>query len=485
MKTLQDLISGMAVRGMHGNPDIPVTGLQLDSRLVEPGNLFIAVRGVHTDGHHFIRQAVEKGAAAVICEDLQEGDFGGTAIIVVENAAIAAGSTASAFFDHPSRKLILTGVTGTNGKTTIATLLHELFMAMGYPSGLISTIRIRVNNRSVTSTHTTPDVLSINRHLAEMVEAGCSHVFMEVSSHALVQQRVSGLEFAGGIFTNLTRDHLDYHPDFRSYLEAKKSFFDNLPAKAFALTNSEDRNGKVMLQNCKARQYTYSSRGPADFEGRVEEQTMQGMQLFINGREVWTRFIGRFNASNLLAVYGTAILLGEKPDPVLAALSNLMPVEGRLETVALGRGRTGIVDYAHSPDSLENVLNTLTELRRGGGRIITVFGAGGDRDRGKRPLMAEVACRFSDRIIITSDNPRTENPEAIIAEIRLGVPAAKEKLVLAITNRHEAIKAAAALAMPGDIVLVAGKGHETYQEINGIKHHFDDREELRGLTIDD
>lgn len=485
MKTLQDLITGITVLEAAGNPDIPVTGLQIDSRQVEAGMMFIAIRGTHNDGHQYIRQAVDRGAVAILCEELPAGDFGNTAFIRVENASVATGYVAAAFYGYPSGKIRLVGVTGTNGKTTIATLLYDLFMAMGYPSGLVSTIRIRINGVSIHATHTTPDAITINRYLAGMVEAGCSHAFMEVSSHALDQHRIAGLEFAGGIFTNLTRDHLDYHLDFKSYLTAKKSFFDNLPDTAFALTNTEDRNGMVMLQNCKARQYTYSSRGAADFEARLEEQSMQGMQVFINGREVWTRFVGRFNVSNLLAVYGTAVLLGDNPDSILTALSNLKPVEGRLEAIDLGKERTGIVDYAHSPDSLENVLKTLSELRKGDSKIITVFGAGGDRDRGKRPLMAEVACRFSDRVIITSDNPRTEDPETIISDIRKGVPAGKGQFVLAIANRHEAIKTALSLALPGDIILLAGKGHETYQEIAGIKYHFDDREELRKLMIDE
>ena len=481
MRPLKELIAGLDLLEVKGSADAMIGALHLNSAAVRAGDLFIAVKGTHADGHRFIGQAIEKGAAAILCEEIPEPANPGTTYIRVKESSRATGLVASAFFGHPSEKLQVVGVTGTNGKTTIATSLYNLFEDLGYPAGLISTIRVRMHHRTEEATHTTPDAISINRMLAEMVEEGCSHVFMEVSSHALAQHRTNGIRFRGGIFTNLTRDHLDYHPDFISYLQAKKSFFDSLPADAFALTNLEDRNGEVMLQNCRARQFTYSSRGVADFEARVVEQHIQGMEILLGGREVWTSLTGRFNVSNLLAVYAAASLLGVDRDQLLVAISRLRPVEGRLESVALGGERTAFVDYAHTPDALENVLSTLVELRPDGSRIITVFGAGGDRDRGKRPLMAGVACRYSDLVILTSDNPRTEDPDLILQDIREGVPADKQNHVMSITNRREAIKTAVRLSLPGDIILVAGKGHEPYQEIHGVKHHFDDREELLNL----
>jgi UDP-N-acetylmuramoyl-L-alanyl-D-glutamate--2,6-diaminopimelate ligase len=484
MKKLSELIGNIRVVECIGDPEVVITGLTMNSKDVAPGMLFAAIRGTRTDGHDYITQAIEKGAGAILCEQLPGIETGNTVLIKVENAGQSIGLLASAYFDHPSESLKVVGVTGTNGKTTIATLLYKLFEVLGYPSGLISTIRVCAHLDSQVATHTTPDAITFQRHLAKMVSAGCLYVFVEVSSHALDQHRVEGVRFSGGIFTNLTRDHLDYHSDFQSYLKAKKSFFDHLDSHAFALTNSEDRNGHVMLQNCLAHKYSYTTRGSADFEGRMIEQHIDGMLVSFESKEVWLRFIGRYNASNLLAVYGAARLLGQDQAGVLTALSQLEPVEGRLETVLLGNERIGIVDYAHTPDALENVLTTLADLKKAGTRIITVFGAGGDRDRGKRPLMAEVACRLSDQVIITSDNPRTEDPETIIEDIRRGIPAGSEGHVLNITNRHEAIKAAVALAQKGDLVILAGKGHETYQEINGIKHHFDDREELTKLKTD-
>jgi len=483
MRSLKGILSGLAILENRGGDEVMIAGLELNSAKIEKGFLFAAIRGSHSDGHRFIPQAIEKGAVAILCEEIPEYTHPGIAFIRVDNSAKAIGTVSSAFYGNPSEKLKVIGVTGTNGKTTVATCLYELFENLGYPSGLISTIRIHIHNKISETTHTTPDAITVSRLLAEMVEEGCSFVFMEVSSHALDQHRVHGVHFAGGIFTNLTRDHLDYHPDFRSYLNAKKSFFDNLDPEAFALTNLEDRNGEIMLQNCKAKCFTYSTRGAAGFEARLAEHHLQGMQILFDGREVWTRFVGRFNVSNLLAVYGSALLSGLDKEEVLVAVSKLAPVEGRLESVDLGLGRTGFVDYAHTPDALGNVLSTLSEFKADKKRIITDFGAGGDRDRGKRPLMAEAACRYSDLVILTSDNPRTENPETIIEEIRKGVPKIKELQTMSIVNRREAIKAAVALAKPGDIILVAGKGHETYQEINGLKHHFDDREELKKFSI--
>lgn len=482
MKKLNEIIGNIRILELTGDPEVRIGGLTLDSKEAGPGMLFAAIRGTRTDGHRYIAQAIEKGAAAILCEQLPAVETGSAVWIRVENSGQAIGPLASAFYDHPSESLHVVGVTGTNGKTTIATLLYKLFENLGFPSGLISTIRVCVHTVSTDATHTTPDAVTFQRHLSDMVKAGCQYVFVEVSSHALDQHRVAGVKFAGGIFTNLTRDHLDYHVDFQSYLKAKKSFFDNLGPHAFALTNAEDRNGPVMLQNCQARKYSYATRGSANFEGRLVEQHLDGMLVSFDSKEVWLRFVGRYNVSNLLAVYGAARLLGQEAPDILLGISRLEPVEGRLETVLLGNDRIGIVDYAHTPDALENVLTTLAELKKENSRIVTVFGAGGDRDSGKRPLMAEVACRLSDQVIITSDNPRTEDPEKILDDVQKGVSQAAQSRVLRITSRHEAIKTAVALASKGDIVLLAGKGHETYQEIQGVRHHFDDREELAALS---
>ncbi len=483
MKKLSEITGQIKVEKIMGNPDVAISGMTMNSRDVVPGMLFVAVKGTHTDGHLYISQALENGASAILCEEFPSFATGESTLVKTDNAAISVGLVASAFYDYPSESLKVVGVTGTNGKTTIATLLYELFENLGFPSGLISTIRVCVHQDSTDSTHTTPDAITFQRLLAKMVQAGCQYVFAEVSSHAMDQHRVEGVRFTGGIFTNLTRDHLDYHGDFQSYLKAKKSFFDQLDGFSFALSNAEDRNGLVMFQNTSARKFTYTTRGSADFEARMVEQHVDGMLVLVDSKEVWLRFIGRYNVSNLLAVYSAARLLGQEQTEILTLMSKLEPVEGRLETVLLGDERIGIVDYAHTPDALENVLSTLVELKTGDHRIITVFGAGGDRDKGKRPLMAEVACRLSDQVIITSDNPRTESPEMIIEDIEKGIPAGCETRVLSITNRHEAIKTAVALARKGDIVLLAGKGHETYQEINGVKHHFDDIEELSRLSL--
>lgn len=484
MKSIQQLAKEIRVREWHGNRDFVPAGITLDSREAAPGMLFAALPGTQVDGHQFIDAALKNGAQAILCSKLPEKLHPDVCYCLVDDSSRALGLMADAFFDHPSRKLKLTGVTGTNGKTTIATVLHELFEQLGYPAGLISTIRVTMPGQNLGATHTTPDAISVNRSLANMVELGCSHAFMEVSSHALDQNRVHGMYFSGAVFTNLSRDHLDYHPDFASYLAAKKRLFDTLPKEAFALVNADDKNGQVMLQNCEAAASTFSIRSSADYQAKILEQHIQGTQLKIHNQDVWTRFVGKYNASNLLAVYATAMLLDQEAEQVLQVLSQVHPVEGRMETIDLGDQVTGIVDYAHTPDALQNVLRTLKDLRSKDMQIITLFGAGGDRDAGKRPQMAEVACRYSDRVIITSDNPRTEDPDQIIKDIEKGVPADMIRQTLSISNRREAIKTARALALPGDIILVAGKGHETYQEINGVKHHFDDREELERLTKD-
>ena len=482
MKSIKQLLYPLPVRNLTGNADFCPTGITLDSRQVKPGMLFAALPGTQTDGHRFIPDAIRLGAGAILCEILPEKPEPNVTYAVVTDAPRTLSHVAASYFGYPAEKLKLVGITGTNGKTTIATLLYRLFELLGYRSGLLSTIRVRIHNRVLPATHTTPDAIVVNRILAEMVQAGCDYAFMEVSSHALEQERVSGLKYSGAVFTNLTRDHLDYHPDVASYLKAKKKLFDQLSPDAFALVNADDKNGAVMLQNCRALKKTYGLRSVADYHGQMIETGWQGTLLQIETQEVWTRFAGRFNGSNLLAVYAVARLLGQEKEQILTTLSQLTPVEGRMEQVDLGRQITGIVDYAHTPDALENVLKTLTDLRKPGKQVITVFGAGGDRDKGKRPEMAKVACRYSDRVIITSDNPRTENPEQIIRDIEMGIPAAKRPIALSVTRRDEAIRTAFALAQPGDVILVAGKGHETYQEINGVRHHFDDREELEKLT---
>lgn len=461
--------------------DIDVQGVQIDSRLVEPGDLFIAVRGTQADGHAYIAKAIARGAIAVLCERIPEdaADAQGVAFVRVASTEAAMGQAITNFHGDPTRQLRLVGVTGTNGKTTIATVLYNLFRRLGHKCGLISTVVNYIDAEPVPTEHTTPDPLTLNRLLARMVEAGCEYAFMEVSSHAIDQQRIGGLRFAGGIFTNLTRDHLDYHKTFDNYLRAKQRFFDNLPAEAFALTNADDRNGMVMTQNTRARRQTYSLQQVADFKARIIEMHFEGMFLDINGREVGVQFIGKFNASNLLAVYGAAILLGQPVDDVLVALSEMRPVSGRLEALRSPKGFTAIVDYAHTPDALENVLRAVHGVLEGKGSVITVCGAGGNRDKGKRPLMAQEAARRSDRVIITSDNPRFEEPQAIVDDMLAGLSPEQRARTLAIVDRREAIRAACLMARPGDVILIAGKGHEDYQEVRGVKHHFDDKEEVR------
>ncbi len=477
MHTLHNLYKALGMPVAH-SADLPLAGLTADSRKVQPGWVFVAEKGVAVDGHSFIGKAIEAGAVAVVCEHLPENPSPQVAWVKVADSVKALGELASWWYGYPSHKLTLIGVTGTNGKTTIATLLYEMAREMGEKAGLISTVVNKIDLRSEPSTHTTPDPLTINRLLHAMTEAGCTFCAMEVSSHACAQRRIHALKFAGGVFTNLTRDHLDYHGTFDNYLKAKKSFFDSLPTEAFALTNADDRNGKVMLQNCKARCADYSVRGAATFRGKVIESRIDGMTMSFDGTEVETPFVGRFNASNLTAVYAASILAGWDREEVLRGISKLRPVDGRMETLHSPDGRTAIVDYAHTPDALTNVLTTITEVI-GDGAIITVCGAGGDRDKGKRPLMAAEAVKYSDMVIITSDNPRSERPEDIAADMLAGVAPEMRGKTEVVIDREQAILHALRLARPGDVVLVAGKGHETYQIIGTETRHFDDREVVR------
>lgn len=461
--------------------EVNVHGVNIDSRLVKEGDMFIAVKGTQTDGHEYIPAAEEKGAVAIVCERMPEKQNANIAYIVVEDAQAASGKLATTFFGNPSQRVKLVGVTGTNGKTTIATLLYRLFMEMGHRCGLLSTVCNYINDKAYPSTHTTPDAISLNRMLALMVEDGCEYVFMEVSSHALAQERVGGLEFTGGIFTNLTRDHMDFHETMDNYLKAKKSFFDNLPRHSFAMTNIDDKNGPVMVQNCRGDIKTYSARTLGDYKARLIETHLDGMVLQFNNREFNTLLTGRFNISNLLAIYGTAVELGKEPEDVLRVMSTLRPVSGRFETIHSKDGISAIVDYAHTPDAIKSVLGTVNEVVRGQGSIITVIGAGGNRDKGKRPIMAVEAVKGSNRVILTSDNPRNEEPQDIINDMLAGLNDEQKKSVLTITDRKEAIRTACALAQKGDVVVVAGKGHEDYQEIKGVKHHFDDKEIIREI----
>lgn len=483
MLRVRDLTVGIELVSVKGDTGTMISDISFDSRRVGPGTLFVAVRGTKSDGHDFIPAAVSSGASAIICETLPGNMAEGVCWIQTGNSARALGLVASEFFGNPSSSLRLTGVTGTNGKTTIATLLYRMFSKLGYKCGLFSTVCNYIVNKELPATHTTPDPVELNRTLAAMVEAGCDYAFMEVSSHAVDQFRIEGLKFAGGIFSNLTHDHLDYHKTFENYLNAKKAFFDSLPAPAFALVNNDDRNGRVMIQNCRASKYTFSTRAVADFRCTVLEQDFSGMALRIEGQDVWTRFVGDYNASNLLAVYSAALLLGAGKEEVLRILSELRSVPGRLELVE-GPGEIScLVDYAHTPDALQNVISTINRIRPGDRQLITVVGAGGDRDRTKRPLMAAITAEGSTKVILTSDNPRTEDPEMILDDMEAGITPDVRRKVLRITSRREAIKTAVMLAVPGDVVLVAGKGHENYQEINGVKHHFDDREELRAALL--
>ncbi|MCB2408175.1 UDP-N-acetylmuramoyl-L-alanyl-D-glutamate--2,6-diaminopimelate ligase [Hymenobacter sp. BT178] len=479
---LSSLLSGVAVRAQAGPADVTVAGLTLDSRQARPGTIFFALRGAQTDGHQFIPKAVEQGASVIVCEELPAETAADTTYIQVADSAEAMAYMAAAFYGHPSRQLKLVGITGTNGKTTCATVLHKLFRELGYHVGLLSTVQNQIDEQVIPATHTTPDAIRLNELLAQMVAAGCTHTFMEVSSHAVVQHRITGLQFAGGVFTNLTHDHLDYHGTFDNYLKAKKGFFDGLGKQAFALTNADDKRGPVMLQNTAARRETYSLRGPATYRARLIENAVHGLHLDVDGRDVQFRLIGVFNAYNLLAVYGAAVLLGEEPMEVLTTLSGLTSAPGRFEPILAEKTRiTGIVDYAHTPDALENVLDTIADIRQPSQQVITVVGCGGNRDAAKRPIMANLACKGSSRVVLTSDNPRFEDPNDILQQMQAGVQPADLGKVLTIADRREAIKTAVALAQPGDIVLVAGKGHENYQEIKGVKNDFDDKQVLQEM----
>ncbi len=476
---LADILQNVIAEKTIGDTEIEIRDIQFDSRNVKPGSVFIATRGTASDGHQYIAVAIEKEAVAIVCEDIPTEIDPGVTYVKVENSADALGKMASAWHGFPSSKLTLVGVTGTNGKTTIATLLYQLFRQLGHKSGLLSTVCNYINDDVIEATHTTPDALALNELLAKMVEAGCEYAFMEVSSHSVEQRRIAGLEFDGGIFTNITRDHIDYHLTFENYLKAKKRFFDELPADTFALTNVDDKNGLVMLQNSKANKYTYSLRTMADFKTRILEHGFDGMLLDMNDKEVNVSFIGKFNASNLTAVFGTAILLGQDELEVLRIISSLQSVSGRFETLRAPQGYTAIVDYAHTPDALNNVIGTINQILQGNGRLITVVGCGGNRDKGKRPMMAREAVNGSWKTILTSDNPRFEDPQEILNDMLAGLDVVEKTKSLTIADRREAIKTACALAQQGDVVLVAGKGHEDYQIIQGVKHHFDDREEVK------
>lgn len=478
MITLSDLLKNVNAKQIEGEVSVGVKGLAFDSRKVDDGFVFFALKGTHVDGHAFIHKAIALGAVAIVCETLPV-EKEGVVYVQVHDAATALGQMASAYYGNPSEKLKLVGVTGTNGKTTIATLLQKLSMQLGYSAGLLSTISYKINDTVFTASHTTPDQLQLNSLMAEMVEAGCDYCFMEVSSHAVDQNRIAGLDFDGAIFTNITHDHLDYHKTFKAYIEAKKRFFDQLKPEAFALSNYDDKNGKVMLQNTRAGKLGYALKTMADFKNKVLESHFDGTLMNINGKEIWTHFVGKFNAYNLLAVYGAAVSLGFEAEEVMVEMSKLKPVDGRFEIIRSTSGIYGIVDYAHTPDALENVLSTIEEMRSKNEQLICVVGAGGDRDKTKRPEMAAIACKYSDKVILTSDNPRTEDPNAILKDMEAGVGQEKANITITISDRREAIKTAAMLASAGDIILVAGKGHEDYQEINGVKHHFDDREEIR------
>jgi len=478
MIRIEEILKGIEIESLTGT-ETDISGVEFDSRNVIRGSLFVAVKGYKTDGHEYISSAIASGAAAVMCEILPQSIDKKVCWIKTGDSAKALGIAASNFYGNPSASIKLVGVTGTNGKTTIATLLYNMFMRLGYKCGLFSTVCNYINGKEYPATHTTPDPVQLNRLLADMVSAGCDFAFMEVSSHSSDQQRIAGLNFQGGIFTNLTHDHLDYHKTFDNYLAAKKRFFDSLPASSFALVNIDDRNGRVMLQNCKAAHKTFSVRGMADYRCNILEQGFEGMGLKIQGEEVWTRFIGDFNASNLLAVYAASELLGAAKKEILTILSDLHSVSGRLEVVKSQGGITGIVDYAHTPDALLNVIETINKIREGGVQLITLVGAGGDRDRTKRPKMAAISAEGSNKTILTSDNPRTEDPEKILDEMEAGITPDLRRKTLRIADRREAIRTAVMLANRGDVILVAGKGHETYQEIKGVKHHFDDREELK------
>ena len=478
MKYLSEIIEGLAFTELQGSADTEITAVVFDSREVIPGSLFVAVKGILADGHDFILQAIEDGAVAVICEFLPARVTGEVDFLMVADSSVALGLVSANFYDNPSSKLKLVGITGTNGKTTIATLLYKLFRDLGYKCGLLSTVENQINGRVIQATHTTPDPVELNRLMHEMVEEGCDYCFMEVSSHAIAQHRISALQFSGGIFSNLTHDHLDYHKTFDIYLKTKKSFFDELPPDAFALTNIDDKNGNVMLQNTKAHKKTYGLKTMADYKARILENQFEGLLLQIDNEEVWFKMVGTFNAYNLLAVYAAAMLLEQDKAKILTSLSKLTGARGRFDYRIAPNKVIGIVDYAHSPDAVQNILSTIHDIRKGNEKVITVIGCGGDRDKSKRSIMARTACEWSDKVILTADNPRSEDPAKIIKDMEEGVDPAFRRYTVSIADRRETIKTACLLARPGDIVLVAGKGHEKYQEINGVKTHFDDMEEL-------
>jgi len=474
VKLLKDILYKAGIEEVIGNTHLAVETICFDSRLAEKMSAFVAVRGTQTDGHLFIDKAIAQGSKIIVCEELPSNLVEGVTYVKVKNSAEALGVMASNYYDNPSEKLKLVGVTGTNGKTTVTTLLHRLYRAFGNKPGLISTVVNLIGTKEIPATHTTPDPVQLNRLLQQMVEEGCKYCFMEVSSHAIHQRRISGLKFAGGIFTNITHDHLDYHKTFDNYIKAKKQFFDDTPADAFSLVNVDDVHGEIMVQNTKSKVYHFALRTDADFKAKILENHFQGLNLILDDREIWSKLIGKFNAYNLLATYAAAILLGEEKMEVLTMLSNLNPPSGRFQYIRSENGIIGIVDYAHTPDALKNVLSTIQEIRGGNEKVITVIGCGGDRDKTKRPEMAKIAADLSDRVMLTSDNPRSEEPEAIIKDMQAGLEITQQKKSLAITDRKEAIKAAASMAEPGDIILVAGKGHETYQEIKGERFDFDD-----------
>ncbi|MDB5251167.1 MAG: UDP-N-acetylmuramoylalanyl-D-glutamate--2,6-diaminopimelate ligase [Flaviaesturariibacter sp.] len=482
MKKLSDILYGVKLAAVSGSTDVEVSNVQIDSRQVAAGSLFIAVKGAASDGHDFIGKAIGQGASAVLCERLPAEPAPNVTFVQVANSAEAAGQVAHTFYGEPTRHLRLVGVTGTNGKTTIATLLFGLFSGLGHKCGLVSTVENKIGDAVIQSTHTTPDPISLNALLRRMVDEGCGYAFMEVSSHAVHQHRIAGLHFAGALFSNITHDHLDYHKTFDEYIRAKKGFFDGLPATAFAITNADDKRGSVMLQNTAAKKLTYSLKTVADFKGKILDNGLAGLVMTVNDQEVHFRMIGEFNAYNLLAVYGAAVSLGEDKQAVLQVLSNLTGAEGRFDYILSARDRIlGIVDYAHTPDALVNVLSTIKKLRKGHEQIITVVGCGGDRDKTKRPVMGSVACEHSDKVIFTSDNPRSEDPSQILLDMEEGLPVSAKRKYISMTDRAQAIKTAVSMAGPDDIVLIAGKGHEKYQDIKGVKHHFDDKEVLREL----
>ena len=481
MKALQSILFGVALREVVGSTDLNVHDIQIDSRKVSEDCVFVALKGVQVDGHTFIQTAIENGAKVIVCEHLPENRVNGVSYLVVENAQEAVAIMAHQFYNEPSTKLKLVGVTGTNGKTTVATLLFKLFTELGYKCGLISTVQNQIGSEIIPSTHTTPDAIQLNALLDKMVQENCTHVFMECSSHAIHQHRITGLQFVGGAFTNITHDHLDYHQTFEAYLEVKKSFFDHLPSTAFALSNLDDKNGANMLLDTKAKRLTYALHAPANYKGKILENQLAGLVMLVNDVEVHCRLIGTFNAYNFLAVYGIAIQLGEASEKVLIVLSALTGAEGRFDYILSSTNIIGIVDYAHTPDALENVLTTIAKLRKGDEEVITVVGCGGNRDKTKRPIMAQVACDLSTKVFLTSDNPRSEDPNDILNDMEQGLTSAAKRKYIKITDRKEAIKAAISVAKSGDIILVAGKGHEKYQEVKGVKTHFDDKEQLQNL----